>query len=160
MRLEKSRWGRIVVYSTLAVWGVFTLFPIYWTVITAFKTPNDVYAATPKFLPFVDFAPTFDAWVDIFQSGQGSVEGGRLPFIAKNSLVAALGSAIGATLLGSLAAYGLARFRFRRWKNEDIGFFFISQRMFPPIALVVPYFILFNWLNMLDKLSKKLGVKY
>lgn len=148
MSLEKSRIGTVLVYLILIVWLIFTLFPLYFSIVTSIKTPNDVYAVTPKFLPFVDFMPTLDPWTNIFKE----VGGGRIPVITKNSLVAALGGAIGATLLGAMAAYGLARFQFRGWKNEDIGFFFISQRMFPPIALAVPYFILFNWLNMLDKL--------
>jgi multiple sugar transport system permease protein len=148
MGIEKSRFGRALVYVVLIIWLVFTLFPLYFSIITSIKTPNDVYSPTPLFLPFIDFSPTLDSWADMFKE----VGGGRLLFIARNSLVAALVSAVGATVLGSLAAYGLARFRFRRWKNEDIGFFFISQRMFPPIALAVPYFILFNWLNMLDEL--------
>ncbi len=38
------------------------------------------------------------------------------------------------------------------WKNEDIDLFLISQRMFPPVALAVPFYF-FNWLRMLDKLS-------
>lgn len=148
MSLEKSRIGTVLVYLILIVWLTFTLFPLYFSIVTSIKTPNDVYAVTPKFLPFVDFMPTLDPWTSIFKA----VGGGQIPVITKNSLVAALGGAIGATLLGAMAAYGLARFQFRGWKNEDIGFFFISQRMFPPIALAVPYFILFNWLNMLDKL--------
>jgi multiple sugar transport system permease protein len=148
MGIEKSRIGRALVYIVLITWLVFTLFPLYFSIITSIKSPNEVYSPTPLFLPFIDFSPNLDSWTGMFKE----VGGGRLLFIAKNSLVAALGSAVGATLLGALAAYGLARFQFKSWKNEDIGFFFISQRMFPPIALAVPYFILFNWLHMLDRL--------
>ncbi len=157
MGIEKNRLGRVIVYGVLIVWIAFSLFPLYFSIITSVKTPADVYSVTPKFLPFVDFQPTLEAWTNMFKTRIGAVEewtmgGGRILFIARNSLLAALGGATLATLLGALAAYGLARFRFRRWKNEDIGFFLISQRMFPPIALAVPYFVLFNRLHMLDKL--------
>jgi multiple sugar transport system permease protein len=152
MGLEKSRSGKVIVYLLLIIWLLFALFPIYWTLVTSIKTPIDVYSITPKFLPFIDYKPTLDAWRNIFQSGQGSIEGGQLPNRIRNSLVVALGGAIGATVLGSLAAYGLARFRFSGWKNEDMGFFLLSSRIFPAIALAVPYFILFNKIRMIDNL--------
>ena len=57
-----------------------------------------------------------------------------------------------------MAAYALSRFRYRRWKNNDIAFWFISQRMLPPIALVVPYFILFGRVGLLDKLPVLIAV--
>jgi multiple sugar transport system permease protein len=156
LAIEKSRLGMAIVLVILIVWTVLSLFPLYFSLITSFKTANDVYSVTPSFFPFVDFQPSLASYARIFQpksaEGEWSVAGGRLLAIAGNSLMAAMAAGILATLLGSLAAYGLARFRFRRWKNEDIGFFLISQRMFPPIALAVPYFLLFNWLGMLDKI--------
>ena len=156
MNIEKSRLGMVIVLVILIVWTVLSLFPLYFSIITSFKTANDVYSVTPSFVPFVDFQPSVASYAAIFNEkaaeGEWTVAGGRLLAIAGNSLMAAMGAGILATLLGSLAAYGLARFRFRRWKNEDIGFFLISQRMFPPVALAVPYFLLFNWLRMLDKI--------
>lgn len=156
MNTATGRLGRIVVLVIIIVWTVISLFPLYFSVITSFKTAKDVYSPTPSLLPFVDFQPSLAAYATMFAPDPGkggwAVAGGRLPAIAANSLMAALGGSILATLLGSLAAYGLARYRFRRWKNEDIGFFLISQRMFPPVALAVPYFLLFNWLGMLDKI--------
>jgi multiple sugar transport system permease protein len=148
--------GMAIVLVILMVWTVLSLFPLYFSLITSFKTANDVYSVTPSFFPFVDFQPSLASYARIFEpkpaEGEWAVAGGRLLAIAGNSLMAAMAAGILATLLGSLAAYGLARFRFRRWKNEDIGFFLISQRMFPPVALAVPYFLLFNWLGMLDKI--------
>ena len=148
MNLEKTWVGTVLVYLILIAWSFFTLFPLYFSIIISFQTTLDVYSVTPKFLPFIDFTPTLASW-----TGISTAAGGRILKFGRNSLVTALGGATGATLLGAMAAYGLARFRFRRWKNEDIGFFFISQRMFPPIAVAVPYFILFNSLGMVDKLS-------
>ena len=70
----------------------------------------------------------------------------------RNSFAAAFFSALLAVVLGAMAAYALSRFRYRRWKNNDIAFWFISQRMMPPIALVVPYFILFGRVGLLDRI--------
>jgi multiple sugar transport system permease protein len=57
-----------------------------------------------------------------------------------------------------MATFALSRFRYRRWKNNDIAFWFISQRMMPPIALVVPYFILFGRVGLLDSLPVLMAV--
>ena len=113
-----------------------------------------VQGPRPTFIPWVDFTPTLDAFRSIFGSGGGyGVSGmGNLTLLMRNSFGAAFGSALLAVVLGAMAAYALTRFHYRRWKNADIAFWIVSQRMFPPVAVVVPFYILFNRLNMLDRL--------
>ena len=53
--------AKIVVYSFLAIWSLFVLFPIYWVIITSFKDAAAVNQG-PSYFPFVDFQPTLDAW--------------------------------------------------------------------------------------------------
>ena len=55
-----------------------------------------------------------------------------------------------ALVLGLPAAYALARFRFKRIKNKDLTIWFLSQRVLPPVATAVPFFIVFSSLDMLD----------
>ena len=57
--------------------------------------------------------------------------------------------------LGSLAGYGLARFqlKFLWMKNNDIAFWIVSQRIMPPVVVVLAFFILFKNLGLLDTLS-------
>ncbi|MDQ3779514.1 MAG: carbohydrate ABC transporter permease [Chloroflexota bacterium] len=149
MELARSRLFRVVVYIILAGWAIFTLFPIYWTVVTSLKSSAVVNRASPAYIPWGDYDPSLQPFRDIFGAGEGyGVSGmGDLSLLTRNSLLAALGSALLAVILGAAAAYALSRFRYRRWKNRDIAFWFVSQRMFPPMALVVPYFILFNWVD-------------
>jgi multiple sugar transport system permease protein len=66
--------------------------------------------------------------------------------------VISLGAAVLATIIGSLAAYGLARFnyRFGPWRNKDISFWFLSQLILPPVALALPLLVLYRELNLLD----------
>lgn len=156
MELGRNRVERVFVIIVLTLWALFTLFPLYWTLVTSLKHPQDVYGTRPTFMPFVDFQPTLQPWLSIFGLGEAELyESGGLGQVGKltfNSLVAALCSAILSVMLGALAAYGLARYQFHRWKNKDIAFWFVSQRMLPPIALAVPFFILFNYLDLLDTL--------
>ncbi len=133
-------------FTLLTVFIVFSLFPIYWMVITSFKTPNDAMSSTPKLIPFVDFMPSLNTWL-------GDVFGRRLEETLRsltNTLVIATTSATIATFIGALAGYALSRFRFYRWKNRDIMSFVIAQRMLPPIVALVPLYYMFANAGMLD----------
>jgi multiple sugar transport system permease protein len=160
MTFAAGRPTRIISYLVLIAWALFTLFPLYWTIITSVKPQAAVSAPTPTFIPWVQFEPTLQPFRDIFGGGEGyGVSGmGDVTRLFRNSFSAAFFSALFSVLLGAMAAYALSRFRYRRWKNNDIAFWFISQRMLPPIALVVPYFILFGQLGLLDSVPVLIAV--
>jgi multiple sugar transport system permease protein len=137
--------ARYFAYVPLALWALIILGPLYWMTITSFKLPVDVTSGI-TYLPWVDFTPSLHAWRDIF--------GGEIQVLnpMKNSLLAASVSSVVAVALGSMAAYGLARFRYRwgPWRNDDIAFWFISQRMLPPAAIILAFMVMYNYLGMLD----------
>ena len=64
---EPRRYGelapasKIAVYGLLALWSTVVLFPLYWVLVTSFKIEVQVDDG-PYYLPFIDFAPTLDAW--------------------------------------------------------------------------------------------------
>jgi len=130
------------------------IFPIYWTFTTAFKLPRDAFLYPPKYIPYVQFEPTLYAWKDVGLIEDPTQRGTHDPTAIlntlRNSVIVALGSTLVSVILGSLAAYALTRFEYRRWKNRSISFFILSQRMLPPIVLVIPYFILYSRLGLID----------
>jgi len=130
----------------LLVVAVWVIFPIFWAAIGSLKSQLDSVASPPLFVPFLQYKVDPVGWIDVF-SYQG-----RAIRAAANSFIIAVSSAVLSVLIGSLAAYSLARFEFKRWKNDDIAFWILSNRIFPAAVLVVPYFILFRTLNMLDTL--------
>lgn len=144
-----TRWSRPARYAFLAVWALFTGAPFLWAIATSFKDVNAVQGGV-TYLPWVEFEPTLRAWRDIF-GGSGGVNLVG-PFV--NSLIITVSSSVIALVLGSLAAYGLSRFRYRRGfiKNSDIVFFFVSQRIMPPVVLVIPFFFLLQFGGLLDSL--------
>ncbi len=146
--------SRLLVYGALIAWAFVCVFPIYWTVTTSFKSAVDVTQG--HLIPWVDFQPDWKGWRSLGLSPDTIFETStvRDEFIGRfeNSIITSLGAAILALALGSLAAYGLSRFRYRfgPMKNNDILFFFISQLILPPVVLALPFLVLYKALALLD----------
>ncbi|TME81528.1 MAG: carbohydrate ABC transporter permease [Chloroflexi bacterium] len=154
----------VLSYLLLGGWAIVVLFPLYWLAITSLKTPIQVNAG-PFYIPFRDFQPTLESWrYIIVDLGADTFR----PYL--NTVVVGLTSTTITVLLGSMAAYGLVRMRYRvrlgaiacfigalavavaerALGNDDIAFWMISQRMLPPVAAVIPIYILFQQLGLLD----------
>jgi multiple sugar transport system permease protein len=150
---RKSRFGhvvgRVLTYVVLCFWAFICLFPIYWTFTTSLKDQVAVLQG-PTYIPFVDFQPSAIGWTDILGTPD---QRDILIRNARNSLVIALAASTLAVILGSMAGYGLTRFnyRFLIWRNRDISFWFLSQLILPPAAVVMPLLILYRQFNLLDK---------
>jgi multiple sugar transport system permease protein len=131
----------------LAVWLLFSLFPIYWMVTTSFKTHLQVYNG-PFYAPGVDFQPYLGAWQYILG---GELSGTVFHGIANSLLYATVG-ALCAVAVGALAGYGLARYRYRYGlvRNDDLSFLYLSQRVMPPIVAVLALFVMYKLVHLLD----------
>lgn len=127
----------ILVYFLLAIVLIVFLTPIYLIVSSSLKPSNIMFSRPPAFL----FTPTLDHYIDLFS---------MRPFarFILNSLIVALGTTLVSVTLGSLAAYAISRIRHKR--INDVAFWILSLRMFPPIAVVVPYYIIFRTFGLLD----------
>jgi multiple sugar transport system permease protein len=139
--------GRTGTYAILLIWAFICLFPIYWTVSTSFK-PNTAVIQGPKYLPYIDFDPSSLGWDAVLQGSQGEIFTKNF----KNSLIIALSASILAVVLGAMAGYGLARFnyKFGPFHNRDISFWFLSQLILPPVAIIMPLLILYRRLHLID----------
>lgn len=144
-----SRLYLVFKYSVIAVWAAFVAGPFMWALTTSFKDANGVQGGA-TYVPWVQYEPTLTGWRNIF-GGAGGVDVVG-PFI--NSAIVTIAASAISLVLGSLAAYGLSRYRFKLGfvKNSDIVFFFVSQRIMPPVVLVVPFFYLLQWANLLDSI--------
>lgn len=192
-----SSWNRRLVAVGVFAWCLITTFPLYWVVVTAFKTPPGVVGG-PTYIPFVDFTPTLEPFIDLYQGVRGEFFRTFL-----NSTIVGLSAAAIATAIGAMAAYALVRFEFKvRFGagliffllalgayllfnntlgftrpqalllafpialvaaiianrlplpgpilgNEDILFWFVSQRMFPPIVTAFALYLLYSEIGRL-----------
>lgn len=139
---------KVFVYIALLLWAVICLFPLFWTVTTSIK-PREAILQGPKYVPFVDFQPDDKGWFPLLHEA-----GQRSQFLKHfgNTFVVSTAAAACATVLGALAAYGLARFpyRFGPWDNAQISSFFLSQLILPPAAIAMPILLMFIDLGLKD----------
>jgi len=153
---RRPRWifSRVLIYSALLFWAFVCLFPIYWTVTTSFKSAIDVTQG--HLVPWLDFQPDWKGWRSLGLSPDSIFETStaRAEFVSRfaNSIITSVGASLLALVLGSLAAYGLSRFRYKfGWmRNDDILFFFMSQLILPPVVLALPFLVLYKALSLLD----------
>lgn len=126
----------LLIIASIAVFFVILL-PPFLLVLTSIKTELDALSFPPKWI----FQPTLQNYSEIFDTSPLAAYG------INSLIVASLNTAI-CLVIGSLAAYGLARFRFKG--SEDLAFWFLSVRMMPPVAGIIPIYILMKNLRLLD----------
>ncbi|MFO0994155.1 MAG: carbohydrate ABC transporter permease [Hyphomicrobiales bacterium] len=228
---QMSSAAKIVAYALLLFWSAFVLFPLYWVVITSFKSAQAVNQG-PFYIPFVDFQPTLDAWraqftyepfCDAYAVGRqfvlmayNSIAFLLSPFVTlqpmepqickvflayTNSFVISIAATALCMIAGSMAAYALARIQYKpkfgsivlfvvlalmavvatayvgvhwfftaaialalffllartigkhfkgRLGNGDILFWIISQRILPPVVVVIPVYMMFQAVGLID----------
>jgi multiple sugar transport system permease protein len=142
-RSFRQRGGDALVLAALAAATVVFLFPIYTVVATSFKLPIDVVAETFSLL----FTPTLDNYLALVGLRPSEFHF-DLGLHFRNSLLAASGSTILALLLGTPAAYAFARVRFRGGRPGML--FLLALRLLPPIATVIPLFLIMRSIGLLD----------
>lgn len=137
--------------AAILLWSAFVVAPFLWALTTSFKTANGVTAG-PTYIPFVDYEPSLAAWQGLFGSGGGSIDIAG-PFVS--SMIVTLSASVVSLVLGTLAAYGLSRFSYKAGPvgNNDLTFFFVSQRIMPPVVLAIPFFLMLGWLGLLDTIA-------
>ncbi|MGQ9627403.1 MAG: carbohydrate ABC transporter permease [Anaerolineae bacterium] len=141
---KRIKLGQILIWVVIIIATCWALFPFYWAIITSLKEPG-VIMTTPSLIPFLQFKPTLLNW-----DREYGMRGREIFGALTNSLIIAGGATIVAVSLGTMAGYGLARFRFRRWKNKDMTLWFLSQRFLPPVATVIPFFLVMKTIGLLD----------
>jgi sorbitol/mannitol transport system permease protein len=140
MAIKKSAGQRIGV--TILAWVVAFLifFPILWTFLTSFKSELDAISMPPKFL---FFNWTLENYADVQQRSN------YLKF-AFNSVVLSIGANLVGLLIAVPAAWSMAFAPGKRTK--DLLMWMLSTKMMPAVGVLVPIYLLFKNLGLLDSL--------
>jgi multiple sugar transport system permease protein len=136
--------SRILLWVVIGIATLWCIFPFYWAITTSFKNRSDI-VTKPTLIPWLHYTPTLFNWQSEF--------GQRWPEISKaltNSLIISIGASVIAISLGTLAGYGLARFRFYKWSNSSMTMWFLSQRFLPPMVTAIPFFMVIKTLGLID----------
>jgi len=133
---------RIALWVAVALVTLIALYPFVWAIITSFKPQRD--ALQSSLIPFVQFEPIMDNWnAELGRTGRENITA------LKNSAIIAVGATLIALTLGTMAGYSLARFRFGIG-NRNLVSWFLSQRFLPPVATLIPFFLLLQRLDLFD----------
>ncbi len=135
-RSRKISLGTILKYIFVLAAAAFILFPIYWIAVTSIKPPDDYLATPPVFFPG---EPTTGHWEAL-----GQLRGWQG---LKNSLIIATATMVLSVVIGTAAAYSIARFR---TGGKHLSFWILSQRMMPPVAIIIPIFLLYRNVDLID----------
>ena len=153
---EDKLWSRYLKRAAVCIAILISFFPIFWLVSTSFK-PIDEWQKFPPV--WISSQPTLQNYRIVFapKAAQefAAKQNGAISYKVSGSAWKAFGDlaiiAIGATILsvlfGTLAAYSIVRFH---TGGDNYAFQFLTVRMFPPIAVVVPMVVLFSMLRLSD----------
>jgi multiple sugar transport system permease protein len=127
--------GSIAKTILLLLYALFALFPLIWMLILSFKPDNEMFTTT--FL----FTPTLANFHAVFS------ESDFLGTLRNNLVVSVLAVAV-SLIVGVPAAYALGRFDFKG--KEDIAFTFLSFKLAPEILIVIPLYVIYQQLHLID----------
>jgi len=133
------RTWRFLNYLVLVAGSFLALFPLCWLTLASFKNRMDILA----YPPLLVFKPTLDNYLAIFAPT-------RMSFIAFwiNSLIIDFSALVIAFAVAIPCAYALSRFRFKG--SKGLLFYIFSIRFGPPIGVLIPYYIMFSNLHLID----------
>ena len=132
-----------VLLTSVCAWivGLLIFFPILWMVLTSFKTEVEAFAIPPAFL---NFHWTLENYVEVQARSEYLHH-------AWNSIAVALGSTLLAIIIAIPAAWSMAFVPTRR--TRGILLWMLSTKMLPPVGVLVPIYLLFRDMALLDTLT-------
>lgn len=133
--VERNWWVYVVLILICAI----NFIPYLYVVMTGFMDRAAATSSTPRWF----FKPTLEAFQYlVFEKG--------IMWNFLNSTVVALGSTFFSVTIGMFCAYAIARYEFTG--RDDVSFWVLTNRMMPPVAVLLPIFITFQTLQLLDTL--------
>ena len=131
----------IVLYFPLTVILLYILFPIYWSLITAFKQDSDIISRPVSYFPpAFTFNNFIVAWNNVGFSNY---------FL--NSMIVSASVLVGCVVFAILVAYPLTRFQFKG--RKAIFIILLCTQFLPMAMMIIPLFMIFKSLHLIDSLA-------
>ncbi len=138
-RSTKRKFLNIIRVIVLAFFLLLVVLPIYWMVITSFKTnPEIVNVQKITYFPETFTLENYRSLFNMLDYGT----------FLKNSIIITLSTSICIVVLSILSGYGLARFKFKG-KSAVLLFFLITQ-MIPGILVIIPLYVVFSKAGLIN----------
>ncbi len=136
--MKTSRSQRVLTHVILIVFAVWSVFPAIWILLSSFKPSDQIFSTT---IEHVGHPPTIENYTTLLRRGD---------FLtwAANSIFVAICTTILGVFLASTCAYAISRFRFRG--RSGALYLFLVAQMFPAVILLVPLYIIFTNLKLID----------
>jgi multiple sugar transport system permease protein len=129
--------GNLLSGAVLLAYGLLVLIPVVWFVLVSIQPSEVINAKTPTLL----FTPTTENFIYAFSTM-------KFGTYYLNSAIVCGAATIIAIIIGSIAAYSFSRHRTR--VTKELSFWVLSTKMMPPIAVVIPIYLLMSKVNLLD----------
>lgn len=128
--LENPTWMKALNYLVLVIISLFSMFPIYWGLITSLKPESQIMTFPPRFIPETF---TFENYYKVlFMSNY------KTYFF--NTIIVTIVSVIFATIIAGHAAFAFSRMKFKN--SNTIMFMVLMTSMIPAVAQLIPLYIL------------------
>jgi multiple sugar transport system permease protein len=128
---------RLILYAAVLMLIVFYLFPTVYVLSTSLKLPVDYFTIPPRWIPTSVTLANYEKMFVDYQAGTALV----------NSLLVATLNTVVTLAMSIPVAYAIARYHVG---GGALGFWIISQRMLPAVAIVIPFFLTFRALNLIN----------
>lgn len=134
--------ARQKLWLTVLAWFIALLvfFPIFWMALTAFKTETEAISTPPSLF----FAPTVENFTEVFARS-------NYARFVWNSIAVSFGSTLLALAFAIPAAYAMAFFPTKRTPSTLL--WMLSTKMMPPVGVLIPIYLLFKNLGLLDTVT-------
>jgi multiple sugar transport system permease protein len=131
--MKSNAIGKVAFWLAIFLVLLMFAFPFLWMILGSMKNQVEITSGS-----LFNFTPTLDNYRSVFGDYNFT------PFIV-NSFVVALGSTVGSLILGLPAAYAIARYRM-----QGFGVLILCARIVPGITFLIPWFVLFTKLHLVD----------
>lgn len=134
----RKRMSALVLFVVLTVASIIVILPLYWSLITSFKTSDEIYQNPPTWFPA---SPTLDNFSYVWRETV-------LPQTLLNSIIVTIGGCVLTLFLALHAAYASVRFDFR---GRNFGLFLLLMTvMIPGVVTLLPQYMVASELNLID----------